>query len=65
MGLTAPVLAAGLQRIADHMETVADRLNALDGKLGDGDLGVTMVRGLGANSVKNLCRRFRQISAPR
>jgi dihydroxyacetone kinase-like protein len=45
VALTAPVLAAGLQRIADHMETVADRLNELDGQLGDGDLGVTMVRG--------------------
>src|ERR1700722_15482229 len=45
MGLTTPVLAAGLERIADHMETVADRLNELDGQLGDGDLGVTMVRG--------------------
>ena len=45
MTLTAPVLAAGLQRIAVHMETVADRLNELDGQLGDGDLGVTMVRG--------------------
>ncbi len=27
------------------METVADQLNEADGKLGDGDLGVTMVRG--------------------
>jgi dihydroxyacetone kinase-like protein len=45
MALTTPALAAGLQRIADHMETVADRLNELDGQLGDGDLGVTMVRG--------------------
>jgi len=45
MALTTPVLAAGLERIAGHMETVADRLNELDGQLGDGDLGVTMVRG--------------------
>jgi len=28
------------------METSADELNTLDGQLGDGDLGVTMVRGL-------------------
>jgi dihydroxyacetone kinase-like protein len=27
------------------METCADELNSLDGQLGDGDLGVTMVRG--------------------
>ncbi len=45
MALTTPVLAAGLQRIAAHMEIVADELNALDGQLGDGDLGVTMTRG--------------------
>ena len=31
--------------IAAHMETEADELNALDGQLGDGDLGVTMTRG--------------------
>jgi dihydroxyacetone kinase-like protein len=45
MALTTPVLADGLRRIAAHMETVADELNALDGQLGDGDLGVTMTRG--------------------
>jgi dihydroxyacetone kinase-like protein len=45
MALTTPVLADGLRRIATHMETVADELNALDGQLGDGDLGVTMTRG--------------------
>ena len=45
MALTTPVLGDGLQRIAAHMETVADELNALDGQLGDGDLGVTMTRG--------------------
>jgi dihydroxyacetone kinase-like protein len=45
MPLTATALAEGLQRVAAHMETVADELNALDGQLGDGDLGVTMTRG--------------------
>jgi dihydroxyacetone kinase-like protein len=45
MGLQHDSLVAGLLRVADHMETVADELNAADGKLGDGDLGVTMVRG--------------------
>ncbi|HLY88982.1 MAG TPA: dihydroxyacetone kinase subunit L [Acetobacteraceae bacterium] len=45
MALTTPILADGLKRIATHMETVADDLNALDGQLGDGDLGVTMTRG--------------------
>jgi len=45
MSLTVPVLSAGLARIATHMEVAADALNTLDGQLGDGDLGVTMVRG--------------------
>jgi dihydroxyacetone kinase-like protein len=45
MALTTPALADGLRRIAAHMETVADALNALDGQLGDGDLGITMTRG--------------------
>lgn len=45
MPLTATVLADGLERVAAHMETVADELNTLDGQLGDGDLGVTMTRG--------------------
>jgi dihydroxyacetone kinase-like protein len=45
MALTTGVLADGVARIAAHMETVAEELNALDGQLGDGDLGVTMQRG--------------------
>jgi dihydroxyacetone kinase-like protein len=45
MALDHAALSAGLAAIAAHMETVADELNALDGQLGDGDLGVTMVRG--------------------
>ena len=43
--LTTAEIAAGFARIASHMETVADELNAIDGQLGDGDLGVTLVRG--------------------
>ncbi len=45
MGLTTTNLADGLKRIAARMETEADALNSADGELGDGDLGVTMVRG--------------------
>ncbi len=45
MALTTAVLAEGLRRVAEHMESVADELNALDGQLGDGDLGITMTRG--------------------
>ena len=46
--LTVDVLKRGLTRIAAQMEIVADELNARDGALGDGDLGVTMVRGMRA-----------------
>src|SRR5580658_2439247 len=51
--LTTVVLADGVRRIAAHMETVAKMLNAADGQLGDGDLGVTMQRG-GREVVKAL-----------
>jgi dihydroxyacetone kinase-like protein len=52
MSLTVPVLSAGLLRIAAHMEGAAEALNTLDGQLGDGDLGVTMVRG--SREIKNV-----------
>jgi len=44
-GLTADLLRAGLTRVAKKMEVCADELNRLDGQLGDGDIGVTMVEG--------------------
>jgi dihydroxyacetone kinase-like protein len=44
-GFTTAVLREALARIAAKMEACADELNALDAQLGDGDLGVTMVRG--------------------
>jgi len=43
--ITTAVLRAALARIAAKMESCAEQLNALDAQLGDGDLGVTMVRG--------------------
>jgi phosphoenolpyruvate---glycerone phosphotransferase subunit DhaL len=43
--LTTAVLRSALKRIIDKLEGCADELNALDAQLGDGDLGVTMVRG--------------------
>jgi dihydroxyacetone kinase-like protein len=46
MPLDTPTLRIGLTRIASQMETSADELNTADGKLGDGDLGVTMTRGM-------------------
>jgi dihydroxyacetone kinase-like protein len=43
--LTTAVLRAALERICARLEESAGELNSLDGALGDGDLGVTMVRG--------------------
>jgi phosphoenolpyruvate---glycerone phosphotransferase subunit DhaL len=43
--LTTEALRGALARVAAKMEACADELNTLDAQLGDGDLGVTMVRG--------------------
>ena len=43
--LTTATLREGLKRIIEKLEACADELNALDAQLGDGDLGVSMVRG--------------------
>jgi dihydroxyacetone kinase-like protein len=43
--ITTAVLRGALTRLITKMESCANELNALDGQLGDGDLGVTMVRG--------------------
>ena len=43
--ITTAVLRGALARVATKMESCSDELNALDAQLGDGDLGVTMVRG--------------------
>lgn len=45
MAMTVSSLRHGLAKVAAQMEAAADELNTLDGQLGDGDLGVTMVRG--------------------
>jgi dihydroxyacetone kinase-like protein len=50
--ITVVELREALRRLAAGMEACADELNTLDGKLGDGDLGVTMVRG---------CRQIREV----
>jgi len=39
-------LRAAILRLAEAMEAAFDTLNAADGALGDGDLGVTMTRGM-------------------
>ena len=43
--ITIVELRDALKRLAAGMEACADELNTLDGALGDGDIGVTMVRG--------------------
>ncbi|MEM6849713.1 MAG: dihydroxyacetone kinase subunit L [Pseudomonadota bacterium] len=48
MSLGRPDLVAALERIAAAMERDFAELNDLDGQLGDGDLGVTMTRGMRA-----------------
>jgi dihydroxyacetone kinase-like protein len=45
-GLTTAVLKSALPKIAAGIEACADELNQADAKLGDGDLGVTMTRGM-------------------
>ena len=44
-GLTTAVVCEAVKRVVAKLEACADELNALDAALGDGDLGVTMVRG--------------------
>ena len=38
-------IKSGIKQLAQAMEQSADELNTADGLLGDGDLGVTMIRG--------------------
>ncbi len=45
-GWTSDSLRTAIPKLAAKVEASADELNTLDGQLGDGDLGVTMVRGL-------------------
>lgn len=48
MTLDRDALLGAIDRIAAAMERDFDKLNAADGALGDGDLGVTMTRGMRA-----------------
>jgi len=43
--LTTPILKAAVGRVLAKMEASMTELNTLDGQLGDGDLGVTLVNG--------------------
>ena len=42
--ITTDSIKTAATKIAQLMEESADELNAADGLLGDGDLGITMVR---------------------
>jgi len=44
MGLTSKILAVSFNRVAGKMMAYGDELNALDARIGDGDLGVTLTR---------------------
>ena len=48
MTIDRAALLAAIDRVAAAMERDFDRLNSADGALGDGDLGVTMTRGMRA-----------------
>ena len=48
MTITTQTLLAAIDRVAAAMERDFDELNTADGALGDGDLGVTMTRGMRA-----------------
>jgi dihydroxyacetone kinase-like protein len=52
MTLDVVALRGGLARVAAAMERDFEMLNAADGALGDGDLGVTMTRGMRAIAGK-------------
>ena len=43
--ITTESIQSGINRLNHAMEQTADELNTADGLLGDGDLGVTMIRG--------------------
>ena len=46
VGWTSESLKTAIPKLSTKIEASADELNTLDGQLGDGDLGVTMVRGI-------------------
>ena len=46
MGLNRSDLVDAVRRLQKEMPVHFDTLNSADGKLGDGDLGITMTRGM-------------------
>ena len=52
VGFTSKILRESFGRIATGLESASDQLNAIDAKIGDGDLGVTLTRcGRGVREV--------------
>jgi dihydroxyacetone kinase-like protein len=54
VSLTVADLRAAIARLRAAMAAEADRLNAADGALGDGDLGITLTRGTEAMAALDL-----------
>ena len=52
MSFTTEDLKVVIDKISAQIDPIGDEMNALDGKLGDGDLGVTLVNGF--NNLKNV-----------
>lgn len=52
MTIDIAALKAGIARVTSAMERDFELLNSVDGALGDGDLGITMTRGMRAISEK-------------
>ncbi|MGC3940709.1 dihydroxyacetone kinase subunit L [Roseobacter sp. EG26] len=54
MALTTETLKLAIEKIHSKITPIGDEMNALDGKLGDGDLGVTLVNGFNnLNGIKD------------
>ncbi len=57
-GITVADLAAAVARVAAAMDVGAAELNAADGALGDGDLGITVSRGFAETAAAELPQDF-------
>ncbi|WP_298922244.1 dihydroxyacetone kinase subunit L [uncultured Roseobacter sp.] len=54
MALTTETLKLAIEKIHSKITPIGDEMNSLDGKLGDGDLGVTLVNGFNnLNGIKD------------
>ena len=53
-GIDSATIKAALQRVAEHTAIAAAELNAADGQLGDGDLGITVSKGFAEAAAAEL-----------